>query len=324
VDTLWLFSIVFTIAVLLFTEIIPKTLGVSYAPVLAPPVAHGIQWLTVILRPLVALSERISRSLRARTKVPVTSPEEIRLLASLGRSKGVVGTGTANMIVGATHLGELRAHDVMLPRDEVRCLAGTMARDDALAVLLETGHSRFPYSPTGEIDDVTGVILAKELLHWQLTHGNDSIDWVSLRRDALVVPESLPLPRLLRTFQESQRHLAIVIDEYGGVKGIATLEDVLEELVGEIYDESDRPTNVIVEREDGVLHVDATVDLRKLSAALGISWQPEGSVSTVGGLVAEALERIPTEGDSIDWHGHRITVLRADRQHAKLLSVRKT
>jgi CBS domain containing-hemolysin-like protein len=324
VDTLWLFSIVFTIAVLLFTEIIPKTLGVSYAPVLAPPVAHGIQWLTVILRPLVALSERISRSLRARTKVPVTSPEEIRLLASLGRSKGVVGTGTANMIVGATHLGELRAHDVMLPRDEVRCLAGTMARDDALAVLLETGHSRFPYSPTGEIDDVTGVILAKELLHWQLTHGNDSIDWVSLRRDALVVPESLPLPRLLRTFQESQRHLAIVIDEYGGVKGIATLEDVLEELVGEIYDESDRPTNVIVEREDGVLHVDATVDLRKLSAALGISWQPGGSVSTVGGLVAEALERIPAEGDSIDWHGHRITVLRADRQHAKLLSVRKT
>jgi CBS domain containing-hemolysin-like protein len=228
------------------------------------------------------------------------------------------------MIVGATHLGELRAHDVMLPRDEVRCLAGTMARDDALAVLLETGHSRFPYSPTGEIDDVTGVILAKELLHWQLTHGNDSIDWVSLRRDALVVPESLPLPRLLRTFQESQRHLAIVIDEYGGVKGIATLEDVLEELVGEIYDESDRPTNVIVERDDGVLHVDATVDLRKLSAALGISWQPGGSVSTVGGLVAEALERIPAEGDSIDWHGHRITVLRADRQHAKLLSVRKS
>jgi CBS domain containing-hemolysin-like protein len=323
VNTLWLFSILFTIAVLLFTEIIPKTLGVSYAPVLAPPVAHGIQWLTVLLRPLVAVSERISRSLRAKVDVPVTSPEEIRLLASLGRSEGVVGTRTANMIVGATHLGDLRANDVMLPRDDVRYLSGTMRRDDALAMLRETGHSRFPYSPTGEIDDVTGVILVKELLHWQLFHSNDTVDWESLRRDALMVPESLPLPRLLRTFQESQRHLAIVIDEYGSVKGIATLEDVLEEIVGEIYDESDQPTSMIVEREDGVLHVDATVDLRKLSAAMGISWKPDGNVSTVGGLVTEALERIPAVGDSIDWHGYRITVLRADRQHPKLLSIRK-
>ncbi len=322
-NTLWLFSILFTIAVLLFTEIIPKTLGVSYAPVLATPVAHGICWLTVLLRPLVALSERISRSLRANADVPVTSPEEIRLLALLGRSEGVVGRHTAGMIVGATHLSHLNAHDVMLPREEVRILTGTMRRDDALAMARETGHSRFPYSPSGEIDDATGIILVKELLDWLLSHHDDVIDWESLCRDALRVPEGLPLPRLLRTFQDSQRHLAIVIDEYGGVRGIATLEDVLEEIVGEIYDESDRRANDIVERENGTLQVNATVDLRKLSAKLGISWEPEGDVSTVGGLVTETLERIPSVGDSIDWHGHRITVLRADRQRAKLLSVRK-
>jgi len=322
-NTLWLFSILFTIAVLLLTEIIPKTLGVSYAPVLAPPVAHGIRWLTVLLRPLVALSERISRSLRANADVPVTSSEEIRLLALLGRSEGVVGTGTAGMIVGATHLSHLSAHDVMLPREEVGILTGTMRRDDALAMARETGHSRFPYSPTGVIDDVTGVIFVKELLDWLLLHHGDVVDWESLCRDALRVPESLPLPRLLRTFQDSQRHLAIVIDEYGSVRGIATLEDVLEEIVGEIYDESDRRANDIVERKDGTLHVHATVDLRKLSAALGISWEPEGDVSSVGGLVMETLERIPSVGDAIDWHGYRITVLRADRQRAKRLSVRK-
>ena len=322
-NSLWLFTILFTIAVLLFTEIIPKTLGVSYAPVLAPTVAHGIRWLTVLLRPLVALSERISRSLRANTDVPVTSPEEIRLMALLGRSEGVVGTRTAGMIVGATHLSHLRAHDVMLPREEVGILTGKMKRDDALAMARETGHSRFPYSPTGEIDDVTGVILVKELLDWLLSHHGDVVDWESLCRDALRVPESLPLPRLLRTFQDSQRHLAIVIDEYGGVRGIVTLEDVLEEIVGEIYDESDRRANDIVERKDGTLHVHATVDLRKLSAKLGILWEPEGDVSTVGGLVMETLERIPSVGDAIDWHGYRITVLRADRQRTKLLSVRK-
>ena len=322
-STLWLFSILFTIAVLLLTEIIPKTLGVSHARTLAPHVAHGIRWLIVLLRPLVILSEKISRSLRSDDDVPVTSPEEIRVLASIGRSAGVVGSRTAGMIVGATHLSNLRAHDIMLPREEVHILTGTMNRDDVLALVRDTGHSRFPYSPSGEIDDLTGVILVKELLHWLLLHDDDVIDWESFRRDALVVPESSPLPQLLRTFQNSQRHLAIVIEEFGGVKGIATLEDVLEEIVGEIYDESDHRTNDIVEQQDGALQVHATVDLRKLSATLGIFWEPEEDVTTVGGLVTEMLERIPSVGDSIEWHGYRITVLRADRQRVKLLSVRK-
>lgn len=322
-STLWLFSILFTIAVLLFTEIIPKTLGVSHAPALAPQVAHGIRWLIVLLRPLVVLSERISRSLRSNTDVPVTSSEEIRLLASLGRSAGVVGSRTAGMIVGATHLTNLRAHDVMLPREEVHILTGTMSRDEVLAMVRETGHSRFPYSLSGEIDDLTGVVMVKELLHWLLLHDDAVIDWESLRRDALIVPESSPLPQLLRTFQNSQRHLAIVIDEYGGVNGIATLEDVLEEIVGEIYDESDHRANDIVEQRDGTLQVHASVDLRKLSATLGISWEPEEDVTTVGGLVTETLERIPTVGDSIEWHGYRITVRRAERQRVKLLSIKK-
>ena len=253
----------------------------------------------------------------------MTSPEEIRLLAILGRSEGVVGTRAAGMIVGATQLSHLRAHDVVLPREDVEFLAGTTSRDEALAMVRETGHSRFPYSPTGEIDDVTGVILAKDLLYWLLLHEDAAVDWESVRQDALIVPESLPLPRLLRTYQDSQRHLAIVVDEYGSVTGIATLEDVLEEIVGEIHDESDQPANNIVERDDGTVQVQATVDLRKLSTALGIAWEPEGEASTVGGLVTETLERIPAVGDSIDWNGYRITVLRADRKRAKLLSVKK-
>ena len=322
-ESLWIFSIVFTLAVLLFTEIIPKTLGVAHASRLATPVAHGIRWLTVLLKPLVALSERISRSLRRGADAPVTSTEEIRLLASLGRSEGVVGTRTAGMIMGATQLSHLRAHDIMLPRDEVRFLDGTMDRDDALTAVRRNGHSRFPYSPTGELDAVTGVILTKDLLYWLLTHDDKQVDWEMLKRDSLVVPESSPLPKMLKTFQDTHRHLAIVVDEYGGVEGIATLEDVLEEIVGEIEDESDRPTKDIMERKDGALFVKAAVDLRKLSAKLGIAWEPEGEVSTVGGLVTETLERIPAVGEAIEWQGYRIGVLRADRHRVRLLSVRK-
>lgn len=322
-STLWLFSLLFTIAVLLFTEIIPKTLGVSYAVTLAPSVAHGIHWLTILLRPLVILSERISRTLRGSAEVPVTSAEEIRLLALLGRSEGVVGHRTAGMIVGATQLGYLRVRDAMLPRGEVHFLSGTMNRAEALAKVRESGHSRFPYSPTGELDDVSGVVLVKDLLHWLLAHEDTTIDWNAVRQEALVVPDSVPLTKTMRTFQESRRHLAIVVDEYGSVKGIVTLEDVLEEIVGEINDESDQPTADIVERKDGALAVRATVDLRKLSHKLGISWEPEADVTTVGGLVTEMLERIPSPGDVVEWNGYRITVLRADRQRAKLVLVRK-
>jgi CBS domain containing-hemolysin-like protein len=321
--TLWVFSILFTIAVLLLTEIIPKTLGVTYATLLAAPVAYGIQWLTVLLRPLVMLSERISRSLRGNLEAPVTSPEEIRLLATLGRSEGAVGAGTAGMIVGATQLRHLHADDVMLPREEVRFLSAQMDRDEAMKYVRETGHSRFPFSPTGELKDVSGVVLAKELLYWLLNNEDREIDWTSVCKEALLVPRSLLLPQLLRTFQESRRHLAIIIDEYGSVEGIATLEDVLEEIVGEIHDESDMPVEDFRENDEGQLIVRANVDLRKLSSRLGIAWEPDTDAATIGGLVTESLERIPRAGDSISWNGYRIEVLRADRRRPILLSIQQ-
>jgi CBS domain containing-hemolysin-like protein len=141
-------------------------------------------------------------------------------------------------------------------------------------------------------------------------------------QESLVVPDTVPLPQLLKTFRETQRHLAIVVDEYGSVEGIVTLEDVLEEVVGDIRDESDLPVEEFLEQEDGTLIVRGNVDMRKLCARLGITWDPELEVSTISGLVTETLERIPVAGDAIDWNGYHIEVLRADRRRARLLSVR--
>lgn len=322
-STLWLFSIIFTIAVLLLTEIIPKTLGVSYAQQLAVPVAHGIHWLTIILKPLVSISEQISRSLRRDVESPVTSPEEIRLLAALGQSEGAVGDRTARMIVGATQLGSLQAHDAMLPREAVHYLSGSMGRDETLAFIRATGHSRFPFTPTGELDDVDGVVLVKELLDWIVRHEGPKIDWDAVRHDVLIVPESIPLPRLLKTYQDSHRHLAMVVDEYGAVLGIVTLEDVLEEIVGDIRDESDAPTREYFEETDNSLVVRAHVDLRQISEKLGIAWEPDPDITSIGGLVTESLERIPVAGDTIEWKGFKIEVLRADRRRARLLKISK-
>lgn len=321
--TLWVFSIVFTIAVLLMTEIIPKTLGVSYARALAAPVAYGIRWLTVVLKPMVVVSESISRSIRRGTPMPVTSAEEIRLLAALGASEGVVGTKTAGIIVGATHLRHLDAEDAMLPRERIRFLSGTMSRDEAVRYARESGHSRFPYSPTSNVDDITGVVLVKELLYWLLENGGDEIDWEALRHDALIVPPGVSLPQLLRNYQESHRHLAIVVDEYGSVEGLIAMEDVLEEIVGDIRDETDLPAKDYYAASDGTLVARADVDLRIVCAKLDIPWQPDVEASTIGGLINETLERIPVAGDTIDWNGYRFEVLRADRRRARVVSIRE-
>src|SRR6056297_469171 len=277
-QTLWIFTIVFTVAVLLFTEIIPKTVGVTYSDLLATPVAFGIQAFTVALKPLVAVSGMLSRALRGGgEEMPITSVEEIRLLASLGRREGSVGLRTASMIVGATHLRQLRAVDVMVPRAAVRFLSGTMSRDELLQTLKEERFSRFPYSPTEDLDQAAGIVLAKELLIHLQEH--DEVDWESLIREHLIV--------------------------------------------GEIYDETDRPTEEIWRQPDGSLQALGTVDLRKLCSQLGLRWEPEADVVTAGGLVSTLLGRLPEVGDEVEWRGFKLQVLAAGRRRAERIAVSK-
>jgi len=323
-ETLWIFAIVFTTAVLLLTEIIPKTLGVTYASQLATPVAVGIKTLTVILRPLVLASERISRALRGSHEVPVTSIEEIRLLAALGRSEGVVGMRTAGIIEGATNLRSLSVRDVLLPRGEVVFLSGEQTRDEVLEVLRRSGHSRFPFTPTDELDDANGVVLAKQLMTWMIANPDHDIVWSAVVREPVIVPKSVTLPTLLRTFKEVRRHLAIVVDEYGGFEGIVTLEDILEEMVGEIMDEHDAPSQDIARLPDGSIRVASDVDLRRLCRYLELEWEPEADVTTVSGLLMESLERLPRVGDHIHWRGYRLTVATMSQRRPGWVSVQES
>ena len=322
-ETLWIFTIVFTMAILLFTEIIPKTLGVTHVRRLATPVAYGIRALTIALRPLVLLSGAVSRMLPRGADVPVTSVDEIRLLAALGRTEGVVGAQTARMIVGASGLGKLSASDVMLPRRQVVCLAATSSRQQVLKIMKQTGYSRFPFSTTGQLDQVSGVVMAKELL-LQLQDGSDeAIDWSRLVNEPIVVPESARLDSLLRIFKEARRHMAIVVDEYGDVQGIVTLEDVLEEIVGDIIDESDHPIADVWSQDDGSLHALGTIELRKLCQQMEISLPADTEASRLSGLIMGLLGRIPVKGDTVEWNDCSFEVLLASQLRAELVSVRK-
>ena len=321
-QSLWIFSAAFTIAVLLFTEIIPKTLGVTFANALATPVAHAIHWLTVILGPLVTLASKVSRVIRGSKEIQATSIEEIRLMTAIGRQEGVVGAHTAGIIVGATRLHQLRAADVLVPRQQVVALSNEQSPDDIINTIRQSGHSRFPFTPTGQLDDASGVVLAKELMLALLVDPN-VIDWPTLMREPIIIPESKPLNSLLQAFRAERQHMAIVVDEYGGTEGIVTLEDVLEELVGEIIDESDRPIEDLWPQKDGAVHALSTVELLKLTRYLGIPWHPDADIHTLGGLLSSRLERIPRKGDAINWNGYRVEVLSATETRAEVVRLKR-
>jgi CBS domain containing-hemolysin-like protein len=152
-------------------------------------------------------------------------------------------------------------------------------------------------------------------------HPGAEIDWPSVTGEALFVPASTRVETLLKTFQAEQRHLAVVVDEIGGVEGIATLEDVIEEVVGDIEDESDEPVARLWQRPDGSLEVRASAELRRVCAALELEWSPEQEVTTLGGLITEQLGRIPLVGDTLDWRGYRLEVLAADTRRARLIRI---
>ena len=320
-ESLWLFTVVFPIAVLLFTEINPKTLGVAFAAQLAKPVALGIRFLTIVLRPLVLLSEMISKSLRGGKTAPVTSLDEIRLLATIGYNEGVVHRDAVDMIVGAAELRKLDVANVMVPRQDVTLLSHADASADVLRIIRETGHSRFPYTPTGEPDHVVGVVYAKQLLAELVESEGDSIAWQGLVHEPIVVPETVALDSMLRTFRTTRRHMALVVDEYGDFQGIVTLEDVIEEVIGDIFDESDLPSEDLWQRPDGSIRAFATAELHRLCRLLDVDMPDDAEMATVGGLVSELLGRIPVAGDSVDWHGYRFEVLSAGNRGAELVSV---
>lgn len=320
--TLLAFSIVFTVAILLISEIVPKTMGVLFAGSLAPAVAVFVAGLVVALKPVLFLTRAVSGLLRRGRVQPVTSIEEIRLLASVGRTEGVLTARTADMIEGATALRELTAYDIMVPRTGVVYVADDRTLDENLAIARRSGHSRFPYTPDGDLDKVEGIVLIKDALFRQREE-HDRLDWKELLGPLVVVPSSMPLERLLRTFQEERRHLAMVVDEYGGIQGIVTMEDVLEEIVGEIEDESDRLDPYIIRRPDDSLVCRGWAETRKVFDVLGLEEDDDIENVTIGGFVAELVGRVPRTGDEVDYAGYRFSVLRATARRAERIEVRK-
>ena len=294
----------------------PRTLGRQHAYGIALHTAGLVKLLGRVLGPIATLLIVIGNAItpgRGFRDGPFSSEVELRELVDMAEERGVVESGERNMIHSVFELGDTIAREVMVPRTDVVWIERHKTVRQALALAQRSGFSRIPV--IGEnVDDVVGVIYLKDLVR-RSQNSTDRNGTKSsgpkveeLMRPPTFVPESKPVDELLRDMQAQRIHIAIVVDEYGGFAGLVTIEDILEEIVGEIADEHDRFQRPPVEElEDGSMRVTALLPVQDLAEVFpGVEVPEDDDVETVGGLLARALGRVPIEGSAAEVAGLRL------------------
>ena len=226
-----------------------------------------------------------------------------------------------SMIEGVLSVSETTVRDIMIPRSQMDCVSIDDEVPEFIPVVVETRHSRFPVIGESK-DDVIGILLAKELLNYYANP--EAFDLRETLRPAVFIPESKRLNVLLRDFRANRNHIAIVVDEYGGVSGLVTIEDVLEQIVGDIEDEYDfdESHDNIIPEANGKFRVKAQTEIADFNEQFGTSF-PDDEFDTVGGLVLRAFGRLPKRGEATTMEGLRFRVLRADSRRLHTLQVER-
>lgn len=301
-------------------QLVPRRLGQQHAETIAIFLALPIERLTRSTRPLTRLLDRSAHLILAPLGQPApaeenTATEEaIRDLVREGAQEGAVEPQTKQVIEGVFRLGEQTVRQIMTPRVDVFAIERHTRIGDMLDTLIEMGYSRFPvYNTT--LDDIVGVVHVFDVLRLYRTQNEDALIDAALY-PALVVPEHARAATLLAIFRKSQRHMAIVVSELGLVEGVVTLEDVLEQIVGDILDEHDeRDPQAITLREDGSWLIDGSLPIDQLKTQLAVSELPDEELyhyGTLAGFVLSLFGRIPQAGDHVHWDGWCFEVVDMD------------
>ena len=319
-------TLTLTPVMLVFGEIIPKAVAREWATSLILTLYRPLTWASKVLVPFVALANtlvtlalRTVGGPRAETRQFV-SREELKALLQLEPGEASVSTQEAEMIDKIFDLGDTTVREVMVPLVDVVMLPDTASSRDAIALIQRRGFSRIPIHGARETD-VIGVVTAMDLLNRgaQVRTVTD----LDLMRQPNFVPETKRIDDLLREMQKGRNPLAIVVDEYGGATGIVTLEDIVEQIVGEIQDEHDRTPATVEQLPDGSYWVAGRTHIDELNEALDWSL-PKQDYETVAGLVLATLHRIPRMGEVLQLPGYTITVLEADARRVAAVKIAPT
>jgi CBS domain containing-hemolysin-like protein len=288
----------------------PRTLGRQHAYPVALLGARAVLVLSRIFGPLASLLILLGNAItpgKGYREGPFSSEVEIRELVDMAEARGVVERGEREMIQSVFELGDTIAREVMVPRTDVVWIESTKTVPQALTLALRSGFSRIPVV-ADNVDDVVGLIYLKDLV--RRAQDPDRARQTKLdevMRPATFVPESKPIDELLREMQSHYSHMAIVIDEYGGTAGLVTIEDILEEIVGEIRDEYDVERPPIERLDDGSVRLTARLPVEDLGELFDVEIPRGDDVETVGGLMAQLLGRVPIPGSSVTAFGVQLT-----------------
>jgi putative hemolysin len=323
-------TVLLALFTIVFGELVPKSIGLAYAERLAMLIAGPVEWIARLLGPIVWFLTRVTSAITKLLGVSMSSDaqmtaEELKLIVERGGEQGILEAEEEQMINAVIELGDRRLHEVMVPRIAIVALPVSATLDEAIDLIVEGGHSRVPVYEDS-IDGVIGIVYAKDLLPVLKVEADARPTVRSLLRTPLFVPESMSIDDLLHEFQRRKVHIAIVLDEYGGTAGLLTIEDLLEEIVGEIQDEYDVEEPMIVRLSADEARIDGRVDVDELGETFDITipLEDEDEYDTVGGLIFHRLGHVPRPGDEVRLDGLKLTVETTDgRRVGKVLAVRQ-
>ncbi len=303
-----LFSVVLTFVILVFSEILPKTLGATFWQALAPYAAYVLHGMILVMKPVLIPLALLNRLITPKRKQGSTvSRAELEVLAEIGRREGTIDQVEWEVLTNVMNLDEVNVGQVMTPRTRIVAVPVEASLDDAQRVMLEEGRLRLPvYHET--IDEVVGVLLARDL--WRQARAG-ATDLREVMREPTFMPATKPVEGALRLMRQHRIKMAIVLDEYGGTAGLVTLEDLIEEIVGEIQDEHEQEVPDFVDTPDGQSQINGSVAVTDVNERLDLSL-PEEDYDSIGGFVFGSLGRMPVAGDEVAVDGGVLRVAAMD------------
>lgn len=318
-----------SMVVLIFAELTPKNIAVRQPRGVALLTARPIRAFEIVLRPVIILTALIVGALMkalgqggGSTTVPIVTEEDVRSTLSLAEQSEGLTEEETERIEGVLDLDKIVAGEVMKPRVDIVAVPAEMPLTEALDVVLREGHSRIPvYEET--IDSIVGILYDKDLLRY-IRENELNISLKDVARPAIFVPESKRAHDLLREFQRRKVHMAIVVDEYGGTAGLVTIEDLLEEIVGEIQDEYDVEDPLFEKRSENEWIFDAMLRIEEVNDEMGLDLEAENGIETLGGYVFERLGAVPEVGDVVQTDHVKLEVVDIEGKRIKKVRIIRT
>lgn len=323
----FLVTIIMTILILVFGEITPKTYSSYNAEKVAMKLGRPLEVLSVIFSPILIILNKITKIIikslggNINNNRATVSEEEIKTLVDVGEEVGIIEKQEREMIESIFEIGDIKVTEVMVPRIDIVYLEEEVSIENAIKKVIKFGYSRIPI--IGEsIDNVIGVIYAKDLLSCYLKSNKEELNIKRLIRPAYYVPQSKKAIDLLTEMQLEKVHMAIVLDEYGGTLGLVTIEDILEEIVGDILDEYDDEKDLVDYVDENTLVVRSQISIEETNDILGENL-PEDEFESLGGFVFNLIGKIPNAGDTIEYNDIIFKILEVQNRRIKKIEIKK-